>query len=264
MNFNEIVQLEASRGRAIFSAVKASGGTITAEMRLAISHLNNLARDAIAGEEMDQSDAALAVNLADMLTDCADRYQNGKVWAFAVRAYELLGEMGRIKVMLLGIFCMIAVFSIPSVFRLSGSISLQVIVVAGALLLLGIHSFMCAGSIIGNEKVGLIREFLATLFMLTPVFAAIMVIDYANTPRLNPGGSVYSPMFVSFFFAQGVVALVLGYLMQGASSESDQPNGYEGNTLRHDDFPNMTPLELDPNYSPTGMGLVSQTFDFND
>jgi hypothetical protein len=249
MQFNQIVEQEQVRGRTIYKAIKASGGTITADMRKCMSQLNMLADDSLAGEAMDQADAAMAVNLADELGACSERYANGVVWSFAVRAKDVLGTFAPIKVMLMGLGGLWATFVAHRTFDLTGSLTLQLAAVGIATVALVYHSLLCAGCVIGKEKAGVLREFAAVLFMLMPVFAVMAVLDDSQAPRLIEGGSTYRVLFVTFFFAQGIPAMVLGLILGGCSELGDEVPSYNFD----EEFPD-SPLHTDPQHSGIDLG----------
>jgi uncharacterized membrane protein YozB (DUF420 family) len=251
MQFNQIVQMENVRGRSIFNAVVASGGTITTEMRKCMRQLDALAQDSVAGEAMDQLDAALAVNLADEIGECKDRYANGVFWSLTVRAKNALGSNELLKVMLLGVVAMVATFVVPLSYNLTSSVSLQLISVGVSVFVLAAHSVLCAGCIIGKEKAGVIREFIAVLFLLMPIFAVLVIIDDSNAPRLVEGASIYRTFFVSFFYAQGFAAFALSLLINGL------PNS--GNTVPNSllDEHDASSYLSDPQYSSIDLGYTS-------
>jgi hypothetical protein len=250
MQFNQIVQMENVRGRSIFNAVVASGGTTTTEIRKCMRQLDALAQDSIAGEVHDQFDAARAVTLADEIGECKEHYANGVFWSLTVRAKDALGSNELLKIMLLGVVAMVATFAVPLSYALASSIPLQFVSVGIAVFVLAAHSVLCAGCIIGKEKAGVIREFIAVLFLLTPVFAVLAIIDDSNAPRLVEGTSTYRPFFVCFFYAQGFAAFALSLLMNGLpDSDNNRPNSI-------DELKSSSYLS-DPQYSGVDLGYTS-------
>lgn len=210
MNFNQIVLEEAARGRAIFKGIHAQGGTITNDMRNALRQLNMLAVDVRDGEVLDKGDAARAVNLADYLAESADGYANGKFWSYASNAAKTLGKMAGLKLMVAGLVLMALTFMLPGRINLSQNITAQVSVVAVAIALLALHSFLCAGAVIGNKKAGLFREFAAACFFLIPVLALWGVIEDSSAQPQHIVQSTYRVILVSFYFGQGVIAFAFG------------------------------------------------------
>lgn len=259
MKFNQIVEMEAVRGKAIIKAVKRDGGTITPQMRKALNRLNVLLSQSQQGEVMDQSDAAMAVNLADSLSDGAANYANGLVWSFATRAADLLGTLAPLKVMLIGVALMIGAFLVPQHLNLASNVSLQIISVAIAAAFLTAHSVLCAGCVIGKEKAGVIREFLAFMFMLMPVFAVWTVIDDAGRADIGEHASLYRVMFVSFYFSQGVIAFLLAMAMSVKPQAQRQQNEPVFSPMGNDLFDSESSLLTDPNYSGANLDYVSDS-----
>lgn len=251
MKFNQIVEMEVSRGRAIFQGAKASGGTITNEMRKVLAQLNNMGAHSQAGEEMDQSDAAAAVNMADELSGLASSYPNGYFWSLTQRASSMFGERPEFLVMVMGIAAMLLTFWIPTQFNVTSNAIISATSSVAAVMALIAYSVVCAGCIIGNRRAGLIRSLIAFISLTLPLFPINTVLTTVFT---GEGSSNYLAM-ISFYFAQGVavflMSIVFGRNKGSDFTPTDTVDGADDYTFQ------ITSHATDPNYSGLNMGHMS-------
>lgn len=241
MDFTSVVLVEAERGFAIYNRLLASRAGVTKEMRHAAMMLNALRQDALAGEEMDRSDAARAINLADSIAVMSDENRNGLVLGVAERVFNAWDVNVGVKTLLTGLVLGFGVFVAAGKIPMVHSVPMQIMAVLVAALLLGFHSMICAGAMVSNTKAGYVRTVLSFLVAIMPVFALITVWEMSHEFR---NGITYDMRFVSLFFAQGIVGF-MGWLTN--STQENSVGSPAGGDIRVPSFEFMDTDRTDPN-----------------
>ncbi|MEX6867137.1 hypothetical protein AB2D15_33880 [Pseudomonas aeruginosa] len=254
MNYSDIVILECRRGLAALKAARNEGVKFNAALKAVERRLKALRAEAEAGEVIVQAEAAEAVNLADSVAGHIESAANGRVFAFFERVAERVGSLAAAKMVFIGIGLSFLTFAVRMHADLGSQLLNQVLPAILGMVLLIAYSFACAGIIVANRKPSLIREFVASVFALMPVFAAIILWDRAQDVDSIARGIAVEARLISPFFLSGLIVLLFDFVLPTNKVDADQSGAYVD-----DDFFSETKSSShlsDPNYS-SDLGYVS-------